>query len=273
VPAVARLIAFRGLLCAAIVAVFALSGGPSPAEPLRLITDIYSGPAENLSGPAESIANLGSPGFSLEVVRQVFAAMGRDVSFEFFPRNRARILILRGERDGVFPKFRYGDPICSYPDEPLGQSRSVFFVRTADVDKLKFSSFNDLLGHDVAIADFSNQSGSLEQAGLAPELWKFLREHHNMVETSDTIESLRMLAAGRVDYAVLNLNYGMRVIQTIGFSGKVEPLLSGIALDDAFYVCFTKARVSPALVAVFSRALKQFKQTEAYQAIYAKYLP
>jgi polar amino acid transport system substrate-binding protein len=39
------------------------------------------------------------------------------------------------------------------------------------------------------------------------------------------------------------------------------------------YVCFSKARVSPAFVDAFSRALKQYKQTEAYQAIIGKYSP
>ena len=34
-----------------------------------------------------------------------------------------------------------------------------------------------------------------------------------------------------------------------------------------------KARVEPALVDAFSQALKQFKQTEAFQAIYHKYFP
>jgi polar amino acid transport system substrate-binding protein len=82
-----------------------------------------------------------------------------------------------------------------------------------------------------------------------------------------------MRAAGRVDYAVVNLNFGMRAISTMGLSGPIEPLLSRIAFDAGFYVCFTKARVSPALVEAFSRALKQFKQTEAYRATYAKYFP
>jgi polar amino acid transport system substrate-binding protein len=113
----------------------------------------------------------------------------------------------------------------------------------------------------------------LGQPELSPELWKFLREHHNIVGTNGTPESLRMLAAGRVDYAVVNLNFGMRAISTMGLSGKVEPLLSPIVFDAGLYVCFSKARVTPSLVDSFSRALKQFKQTEAFQAILHKYFP
>jgi polar amino acid transport system substrate-binding protein len=259
-----RLIGFRGVLCAAIVAIWALSGRASTAEPLRLVTDIYL-------GPSEDIADAKAPGFSLEVVSQVFAAMGQDVSFELFPPNRAGMMVRGGERDGKFPIFRSddGERFCSFPDEPLGQGRYSFFVRTADIGKLKFSLFDELIGHDVAV----NFPGLLEQPELSPELWKFLREHHNMIAASDTAEALRMLAAGRVDYAVVNLNFGMRAIPTIGLSGKVEPLLSPIAFDAGFYVCFSKARVSPLFVDAFSRALKQFKQTEAFRAIYGKYFP
>jgi len=262
----ARLIGFRGFLCAAIAAVCTLSGHASPAEPLRLVTDLSVGPFEHLSDDK-------APGFSVEVLRQVFAAMGQDVSFDAFPLNRSWVMIARGERDGIFSDLRTSERerICSFPDEPLKQERWVFFIRTADVGKLKFSSFDDLVGHDVAV--HGPIPGLFEQPVVSPELWEFLREHHNMVVTSGGIVSLRLLAAGRVDYAVVNLSGGMQYIARKELSGKIEPLLSRSVFDDGYYLCFTKARVSPSLVDAFSRALKQFKQTATYQAIYHKYFP
>ena len=65
----------------------------------------------------------------------------------------------------------------------------------------------------------------------------------------------------------------MRGIAAIRLSGKIEPLLSRSVMEDGLYVCFSKARVSPSLVDAFSRALMEFKQTEAFQAIYHKYFP
>ena len=153
----------------------------------------------------------------------------------------------------------------------MKQERWVLFVRTADVGRLKFSSFDDLVGHDVAV--HGPVPGLFEQPTVSPELWKFLREHHNVVETSGNVISFRMLVAGRVDYAVANLTAGMRDITAMGLSGKIEPLLSRSVIEDGFYVCFSKARVSPSLVDAFSHALRQFKQTEEFQAIYQKYFP
>ena len=262
----ARLIGFRRFLRATIAVVWALSGWASPAEPLRLVNDDYL-------GPSEDIADDKAPGLAVEVLRQVFAGLRQDVSFELFPTRRAWMMVIRGERDGMLATLRTseGEQFCSFPDEPLVQDRWVLFVRTADIGKLKFSSLDDLIGHDVAIR--GTVTGVSEQPTVSPELLKFLREHHNMVATNGTIVSLRMLAASRVDYAVVSLAYGMSEIKKMGLSGKIEPLLSRSVIEKDVYVCFTKARVSPSLVDAFSHALKQFKQTEAFRAIYHKYFP
>jgi polar amino acid transport system substrate-binding protein len=260
----ARQAGFGRFLCATFAVVWALSGRALPAEPLRLVNDDY------LSA-SEDIADDKAPGLGVEVLRQVFAGLGRDVSFEFFPTKRAWMMVIRGERDGMLATLRTseGERFCSFPDEPLVQDRWVLFVRTADIGKLKFSSLDDLIGHDVAIR--GPAPGVPEQPTVSPEMRKFLLEHHNMVTTDGTTVSLRMLAAGRVDYAVVNLAYGKSQIAKMGLSGKIEPLLSRSVIELGVYVCFTKARVSPSLVEAFSGALKQFKQTEAFQAISHKY--
>jgi polar amino acid transport system substrate-binding protein len=243
------------------------TGEPAPgAESLQLVTDVYLGPTGHLTDDE-------APGPGLEVVRQVFATMRQDVSVEFFPQNRAWAMVVRGERDGMVTVLRTSEreQICAFPDEPTTEARWVLFVRTTDVGKLKFSSPDDLVGHDVAVP--GPVLGSFEQPYVSPELRQFLREHHNMVETSGVAEGFRMLAAGRVDYAVSDLAFGRRDIARMGLSGTIEPLSSGSLSQAGIYVCFSKARVPPALVDAFSRALKQFKQTEAYQAIYRKYFP
>jgi polar amino acid transport system substrate-binding protein len=262
----ARPTGFRRFLYATIAVVWALSGRASPGEPLRLVNDDYL-------GPSGDTADDKAPGLGVEVLRQVFAGLGQDVSFEVFPTKRAWMMVIGGERDGMLATLRTSEEerFCSFPEEPLVQDRWVLFVRTADIGKLKFSSLDDLIGHDVAIR--GTVTGVSEQPTVSPELSKFLREHHNMVATNGTIVSLRMLAASRVDYAVVSLAYGMSEIAKMGLSGKIEPLLSRSVIEKDVYVCFTKARVSPSLVDAFSHALKQFKQTEAFQAIYHKYFP
>src|SRR5580658_6628842 len=144
----ARLIGLRGLLSVAVAVVWAIGGRASPAEPLRLVTDIYPGPFAN-------IADDKTPGYAVEVLRPVFAAMGQDATFESFPTNRGWRMVVRGEADGIIGVWRSSEreQVCSFPDEPLDQETWVLFVRAADVEKLKFSSFDDLVGHDVAVRE------------------------------------------------------------------------------------------------------------------------
>ena len=252
----ARLTGFWVLLCATIAVVWALGGGASAAEPLRLVTGNYSGVGD------------GKPaGFPAEVITQVFATMGQAFSIEAYPPARGWMMIVRGERDGTLAVLRTPERarFCAFPDEPLLRDKYVLFVRTADVGRLKFTSFEDLIGHNVAFGP--------EHPELSPELWKFLSAHHNGIETGGSTEGFRMLAAGRVDYVASNLGLGIQLVATMGLPVKIQPLLSRSVFEAGFYVCFTKGRVSPALVDAFSQALKQFKQTEAYQAIYRKYYP
>jgi polar amino acid transport system substrate-binding protein len=262
----ARLTGLRLLLCAAIAFLWILSAGALRAEPLRLVTADYLAPNQ---GKGDGKV----PGFPAEVLGQVFAAMGQKASFEAIPPNRSWTMIVRGERDGMLAVVRTSARarVCSFPDEPLAQIKWFLFVRTADIGKLKFASFADLTGHDIAVTE--SYPGLLEQPTVSPELWEFLHAHHNMVETDGTTESLRMLAAGRVDYAVANLILGKENTARLGLSGKIAPLLSRGVREDGVYTCFSRSRVSPAFVDAFSRALKQFKRTGAYQTIYQKYFP
>ena len=262
----ARLTGWRALICTAIAVVWTLGAQASPARPLRLVTADYLAPNQG--------AGYGKvPGFPAEVLGRVFAAMDQEASFEAIPPSRAWTMIARGERDGMLAVMRTSERerVCSFPDEPLAQIKWFLFVRTPDIGKLKFASFADLIGHDIAVTE--SYRGLLEQPTVSPELWKFLHEHHNMIETDGTTESLRMLAAGRVDYAVSNLTLGTENIARLGLSGKIEPILSRDVRADGVYTCFSRSRVSPAFVDAFSRALKQFKQIDAYRAIYHRYFP
>ena len=245
------------LVLAVLVVMFAaVSPTPSAAAPLRLVTDQWV-PYENLSDAA-------APGFSTEVLKSVFASMKQEVSFEEYPWARAAQLVFRGERDGIFTAF-YNDErarYCHFPSEPLARDKWILFVRTADVGRLRFASFDDLMGHDIAV---------LRGASISPEFWDFARRHQRVVETASDEANFRMLEAGRVDYVIASHVNGSRLIASLGFAGKIAPLPSRSLKEDNLYVIFSKQRVSAEFVAQFSSALSRFKQTAAFRAIYRKY--
>jgi polar amino acid transport system substrate-binding protein len=197
---------------------FAVSERAPAAESLWLFADV--------SPPFENLGDEQVPVFSVELIRQVFAGVGQNVPFEISPIRRSWTMIARGEADGILSGLRTDERgrICSFPDEPLRQEKWVFFERAVDVGKRQFSSFDDLVGYQVAVPRIV--AGLFEQSILARVLWKLLNERGGMVEAN------------------------------------------GAPKDPK---CWPP--VSPTLVGAFSRALKQFKQTETFRALYRKCLP
>ena len=226
---------------------------------MRLGYDLYLGHFKNINDDK-------SPGFGVEILRQVFATMHQNVSIDTLPTNRLWKMVVRGEREGIFPTVRSGErlQICDFPNEPLTHTSYTLFVRKSDVGKLNFHSIDDLVGHGIVIRE-------VRESVLPPDLQDFFRVHQNLTETDSDTESLRMLAAGHVDYAIMPTRFAPRAIGALGLSGKIEPLPSGDLGQGEDYVCFNKDRVSPAFVTAFSSALKQFKQTDQYRAIFRKY--
>jgi polar amino acid transport system substrate-binding protein len=101
----------------------------------------------------------------------------------------------------------------------------------------------------------------------------FLRKHHNAVVTNSGSESLRMLAAGHVDYAVVNLQFGIWDIAKMGYPERSSRYCPAARSKTMFMSASPRRGLRPSFVDAFSRALKQFKQTGAYHAILLKYSP
>src|ERR1700722_2591818 len=131
-PMMARPFGFQRFLRLAMIIVSMLGGRALAAEPLRLVT--FSLP------PFMDLNDEKAPGFSVEVLRQVFAVMGQEGSFEELPFSRSWAMVAGGERAGICGVARPGERerICSFPEEPLTRERWVFFIRTADAARLSF---------------------------------------------------------------------------------------------------------------------------------------
>jgi hypothetical protein len=106
-----------------------------------------------------------------------------------------------------------------FSPEPLLHEKWAFFVRATDAGRLKFSSFHDHVGHDIAV---------LRGAAVSPEFWNFVRQHGNFTESGSGEANFRMLEAGRVDYAVLAFDQGVRL--TIGNEAAARTPVDGNTL-------------------------------------------
>jgi len=226
------------------------------AAPLQLGTDEWA--------PYETLNDVQAPGFSVEVIRRVFAGMGQQVEIHQFPWARAQAMVYQGKNDGLFSAFKNAERMenCYYPDEPLVSDRWVLFVREDNLNRLAFHSLADLDGRTV---------GVVRGAAVSPEFWSFVKSHGNYEEAVDDDEDFRKLLAGRVDYVVASFANGMLERIRILNGGVIQPLPGAVLKEDSMYLIFSKRTVPLSLVQSFSKALHQFKQTEEYRAIFQRY--
>jgi polar amino acid transport system substrate-binding protein len=225
-------------------------------EALKIATDVWL--------PYENISNHGAPGFSTEVIRQVLHGMNVDSEILEFPWARAVKDVFEGKRDALYTAFRTEEraEYCHYPEEPLARDKWVFFVRSADIHQLSFSSYDEIQNRRI---------GVLRSASVTEEFWKFVREHGNYEEVETDQLNFKKLAKGRLDYVVTSYSNGVILAREMGLAGQIAPLESPVIKEDDLYIIFSKRTVTADFVQRFSDRLKAFKKTAAYRSIYARY--
>lgn len=203
-------------------------------------------------------------GYSIEILNSVFAEMGVTVTYEQFPWKRALKGVFSGTSDALFhaSKNEERQQYCYYPKEYLAQSGYVFFIRKEDSGRLKFDSFDDLVGHDV---------GLTQGYSYTPELLDFLNTHKLAISTVSDESNLRMLAKGRIEYFPTDLLNGIYLIKKLGLQDQLTSLPKPI-FKKPYFIIFNKQNVSLEFVERFSTALTTFKRTEEFRLIEAKYL-
>jgi polar amino acid transport system substrate-binding protein len=132
------------------------------------------------------------------------------------------------------------------------------------LNRLAFHSLADLDGRTV---------GVVRGAAVSPEFWDFVKSHRNYEEAVDDDEDFRKLLAGRIDYVVASYANGMLERRRLQNGDLIQPLPGAVLKEDAMYLIFSKRTVSPELVNAFSKALRQFKQTGEFRAIFQRYFP
>jgi polar amino acid transport system substrate-binding protein len=223
---------------------------------LRVATDLWL--------PYENISNEQAPGFSTEVIANVLSEMGVKGKTRELPWARALKEVFEGRSDALYSAFwsKEREQYCLYPEEPLATEKWVFFVRTTEVDRLSFSSYDELKNRQI---------GVLRGASITEEFWSFLKDNENFHEVPTDETNLTKLVRGRLDYVVTSYSNGIMLAKEMGLSDQIQPLPSPIIKEDDLHIIFSKKTVEPAFVGRFSTALRKFKKTNAYREIHERY--
>lgn len=203
-------------------------------------------------------------GYSVEILNEVFAEMGITATYDQYPWKRAIKLVFEGIADALFHASPNEErrQYCYYPEEYLAQSRYVFFIRKEDARRLKFDSFDDLLGHKVGIT---------QGYSYTPDLLEFLKVHKLAIATVTDESNLRMLAKKRIDYFPTDELNGIYLLKKLGLQEQVIYLKKPV-FEKPYFLIFNKQNISQEFVKTFSATLARFKQSEKFRQIEAKYL-
>lgn len=218
--------------------------------------------AEVRHGKADPASPRGIDG---ETITAVFAEMGVPVaSHRIYPWKRLLKYVRDGEVDVGYEIIRTPEREREFlmAEEPLIVSEEVFFIRKADVGKLRFDKMDDLAGHTIGVT---------RGYAYTAEFWKFIKSECRYEEVWNDELNLRKLIGGRIDFFPVNRNVGLFLARENGCMDKIAMLPKPLCVNKQ-YIFFSRGTVSPEFVRRVSGALSRFKRTPAYRAIFKKHL-
>ncbi|HYD99440.1 MAG TPA: transporter substrate-binding domain-containing protein [Alphaproteobacteria bacterium] len=251
-PRLASLVFAFGLAVSA-----ALAAPAGRAEALRLVTGNDNAPHTDQSLPEGGVAT--------DIVRQAFAAAGRDVSVEFLPWARGYLVTREGDYDATFPYLRTPEREREFLfSRPLLETRQMLF--SAPRAKLTGRSLDELRGRIAC-----TPNGYALPAEFAPMLSS---GNLSVDRRSDLATCLRRVAAGRNDFVVLDEVLGRAAMAEAAVPAEAVVVVPAPVQGIALHLIVSRQRPEgAALIAEFDRGLAALRSSGAYERILKRHLP
>ncbi|MFZ5722138.1 MAG: substrate-binding periplasmic protein [Pseudomonadota bacterium] len=213
-----------------------LTAAVSSAAPLTI-------GAEDDWYPYSALRNGVIEGYAVDLVRATYAAAGVELELVSLPYARCMALVDAGRLAGCFdtPRDRRIEDRYLWHSEPLFTARSQVFARAGGARAVRRVS--ELEGHRVAITN----------GYFYGDEFHFNKRIRQEVVNTDLI-ALRMLAAGRADYALVFEQVARHLLQehATEFAGAFEA--AGQLEEARIYLSFSKTHPQAA------EALRQFNR-------------
>lgn len=207
--------------------------------------------------PYEFIDKNGQPaGYNVELTKAIAEVMGMQVEFRLGGWSEMRTALQTGKVD-LLQGMSYSEERAKEVDFSLPHTivnHAVFARR----DSPQVNSLAELQGKSVAVHRSGIMHDYLVQHGFSGKL----------VLTDTPADALRMLSAGKTDYAVVAILPGMYIIR----ESKLTNLLPVVRNVATHRYCYAVDKGNAELISRFNEGLAILKKTGQYQAIYEKWL-
>ena len=195
----------------------------------------------------------GPQGFAVDIVREAFKTQGVDVKFQVLPFARCLQYAETGKVSGCFDATKIesnSNTYCWHPTPMFEESLIIFGPSATPRTDLKVK---DLEGKVV---------GSTIGYTYLDEFTNNKKIKHFGAVSDDHL--IKMLAAGRVDFILLNGLPGyMRINADPALKGKIKAV--GTLSVDSFWVAFSKKADGPHYCEVFEKGLGEIRKNGKYK--------
>lgn len=207
--------------------------------------------------PYEFIDKNGNPaGYNVELTRAIAEVMGMQVEFRFGGWSEIRTALINGNIDvlqGISHSEERSRTLTFSPPHTI-INHAIFARR----DTLPVSTIEELRGKEIVVF----------RDGIMHDYLSSLGFDKNLFMTDTPADSLRLLASGKHDYAVLAMLPGMYIIREHKLNNLV-PVAKSISTQR---YCYAVKKGNEELLARFNEGLAILKKTGQYQEIYDRWL-
>jgi len=195
---------------------------PASAETIRLAS---------LDWPPYIGPELAEQGYAAAVVREAYRREGIEISLDFLPWQRVLASVASGEVHGYFPEYDSPRLQSSYlVSSPFPGGRLGFFSLFGR--NIAWKNLRDLASYRIAVVRGYINTEEFDAA-------HYLKKEF----TSTDLSSIRMLAAGRVDLAVMDENVGRYLMASLRPSEQRGlDFLKKTLGEKTLHVCFARGR-------------------------------
>ena len=216
--------------------------------------------------PYNDEPNSAKPGYLIEIAELVFAAKGHKIDYQLMPWTRCLDSVRQGTYDAAVGTDKSESPDFVFSDEGLGYNASGFFVKKGN--NWKYSGIDSLKQVRLGIID---------GYGYFDQLTDYINDKANakklFAATGDDAlpKLLKMLAAGRIDAIVENLNVMNLAIEEGGYKGAIVSA-GDVEEKTMLYLGFSPAKESSKEYArILSDGIQELRQSGKLQEILSRY--
>lgn len=233
-----------------------LAAAPLQAETLRLRADLWY-PFNAAPGDAR-------PGFTIEVLEQIFSAHGIALDYQLAPWSRALELVHGGEADCVVGAYREEAPDLLYPRQYFAVDVPTFYVLAGD--PWRYQGKASLDGKLVGVVDDYSY-------GEKFDTWMKAHPHQVNVAYGDRplLNNVRMLLAGRVNVVVETPAVMKALLSEHGLEDQLREAGADLSGDARLYLACTNSPRGRLFTEQFDAGWQRLQASGVLDEIYGRY--